>query len=241
VERRRKEKAMLGVLGGMGPAATVDFMSKVIRLTPAETDQDHLPMVVMSDPSVPDRVAPILEGRGPSPAPAMIQGARALERAGAEALAIPCHTAHYWAAEVQAAIEIPILHIVDAVLAALAERPADGAPIGLLATAATLKADLYQSKLGEAGYSLLSPDQDLMARAVLPAIALVKRNRIDEAAERLEDAVARLQERGAETVILACTELPVALGAASAARDACLDATEALARACIAWRRAERR
>ena len=86
---------MIGVLGGMGPAATVDFMAKLIRLTPAERDQDHLPLVVVSDPRVPDRVGPILHGRGPiAAAGAAGRRARALERAGARCIAIPCHTAH---------------------------------------------------------------------------------------------------------------------------------------------------
>jgi aspartate racemase len=91
----RKEQAMIGVLGGMGPAATIDFMEKIIRLTPAELDHDHLPLVVMSDPRVPDRVAPILKNQGPSPAEAMVRGATSLKEAGAGCIAIPCHTAHF--------------------------------------------------------------------------------------------------------------------------------------------------
>ncbi|MGI9498397.1 MAG: aspartate/glutamate racemase family protein, partial [Geminicoccaceae bacterium] len=152
---------MIGVLGGMGPAATVDFMGKLVRLTSATADQDHIPLVVMSDPRIPDRVAPILDGRGASPAAAMVERAEALERAGAAALAIPCHTAHYWAFEVQAAVSLPLLHIVDAVLADLERRQATKGSIGLLATAATLKAGLYQSKLEKAGYHCLLPDDEL--------------------------------------------------------------------------------
>ena len=85
---------MIGVLGGMGPAATLDFMAKLLRLTPAERDQDHVPLVVVSDPRVPDRVGPILRGRGESPLAALQAGVRRLERAGARCIAIPCHTAH---------------------------------------------------------------------------------------------------------------------------------------------------
>ncbi len=119
---------MLGVLGGMGPAATVDFMAKLIRLNPAERDQDHLPVIVLSDPRVPDRVGPVVDGRGRSPLPALRAGVGALERAGAQAIAIPCHTAHHWYAQLAAATSLPILHIVDAVLAELVEaRAAAGA------------------------------------------------------------------------------------------------------------------
>jgi aspartate racemase len=225
---------MIGVLGGMGPAATLDFMAKLVRLTPAERDQDHLPFVVVSDPRVPDRVAPILQGRGESPLPAMQAGIRRLERAGAGCVAIPCHTAHAWYDELAAATSLPILHIVDAALAEL-ERLAvpPGPPLGLLATAATLEAGLYQSRLAGAGHPALVAPAEIMATAVLPAIALVKRDRAAEAGPLLQRAVEHLVAAGAARVLLACTELPVALTAAPHA--ACIDATEALARSCLAW------
>jgi aspartate racemase len=227
---------MLGVLGGMGPAATVDLMAKLIRLNPAARDQDHLPLVVVSDPRVPDRVGPIVDGRGRSPLPAMLGGIAALERAGAEAIAIPCHTAHHWYAELAAATELPILSIVDAVLTELERLELPEGPLGLLATRATLTAGLYQQRLAAAGHPGLEPEPAVMAECVLPAIALVKQDRAVEAAERLARAVAHLRERGAGHVLLACTELPIALAAAPI--PGCIDATEALARSCLAWWRA---
>ena len=224
---------MIGVLGGMGPAATVDFLAKLVRLTPAERDQDHVPLVLVSDPHIPDRVAPIMEGRGPSPLPALRAGIRKLEQAGAACIAIPCHTAHFWYDEMLEASNVPILHIADAVLADLARRGGPDGPVGLLATAATLKAAFYQERLGAAGYACTVPAPEIMATCVLPAIAMVKRDRAAEASPLLSRAVDHLIERGADRVLFACTELPLA----ATARDAagCLDATEALARACIAW------
>ena len=230
---------MLGVLGGMGPAATVDFLAKLIRLTPAERDQDHVPVVVVSDPRVPDRVAPIMEGRGSSPLDALRHGIRTLEQAGATCIAIPCHTAHYWYDGMLATARVPILHIADAALAELARRGAPGGPIGLLATAATLKAGFYQARLEAAGYACLVPAADVTASCLLPAIALVKRNRASEAAPRLLEAVRQVREVGARTVLLACTELPITLAAAEDPPP-CVDATEALARACIEWHRRQR-
>jgi aspartate racemase len=229
---------MLGVLGGMGPAATVDFLAKLIRLTPAERDQDHIPVVVVSEPRVPDRIAPIMAGRGRLPLEALRQAIRTLEQAGARCVAIPCHTAHYWYDDMVASARVPILHIADAVLADLARRGADG-PIGLLATAATLKAGFYQARLEAAGYARTLPDAEVMTTSVLPAIALVKRNRAAEAAPLLVAAVRHLRQRGAATVLLACTELPIALAAAPDP-PACVDATEALARACVSWHRQQR-
>ncbi|MGH6944986.1 MAG: aspartate/glutamate racemase family protein [Geminicoccaceae bacterium] len=231
---------MIGVLGGMGPAATVDFMAKVIRLAAAEREQDHLPLVVVSDPRVPDRVGPILEGRGPSPLPAMRDGVRALERAGAACIAIPCHTAHYWYDELAAATELPILHIADAVLAELARGARPGEPLGLLATAATLKAGLYQSRLAAVGHPCLEPLPVVMVECVLPAIALVKRDRAVDAAPLLARAIEHLTARGARRVVLACTELPLVLPIAPELIAISVDATEALARACIEWYRENR-
>jgi aspartate racemase len=212
---------MIGVLGGMGPAATVDFLAKLVRFTP--------------DPRIPDRVAPIMQGCGPSPLPALRAGIHRLEQAGAAAIAIPCHTAHFWYDEMLAASNVPILHIADAVLAELARRGGTDGPVGLLATAATLKAAFYQERLGAAGYACTVPAAAITATCVLPAIALVKRNRAVEAAPLLSRALDHLLERGAQRVLLACTELPLATRATS--HPACVDAIEALARACIAWHR----
>jgi aspartate racemase len=225
---------MIGVLGGMGPAATVDFMAKLIRLSPAGREQEHLPLVVISDPRVPDRVAPILCGEGEPPLPAMQAGIRALERAGAECVAIPCHTAHFWYRELAAGTALPILHIVDAVKADLERAQGPKGRVGLLATAATLHAGFYQKRLEEAGWPCIVPDRDTMDRLVLPAIALVKRDQADDAAVLLLEALAKLREAGAVLSVLACTELPIALDALPERPADCLDATESLARACIA-------
>jgi aspartate racemase len=130
---------------------------------------------------------------------------------------------------------VPILHIADAVLADLARRGATG-PIGLLATAATVEAGFYQERLGAAGYACVLPGASVMTTCVLPAIDLVKRNRAAEAEPLLTRAALHLNDLGAETVLLACTELPIALAAATDPPP-CLDATAALARGCIDWHR----
>jgi aspartate racemase len=231
---------MIGVLGGMGPAATADFLAKLIRLTPAQRDQDHVPVVVLSDPRVPDRVGPIMEGCGPSPLDALRRGIRTLEQAGAACIAIPCHTAHFWYDAMVASAGVPLLHIADAVLADLARDGAADGPVGLLATAATLEAGFYQGRLGAAGYGCIVPAAEIMATCVLPAIARVKQDRAGDAAPLLCHAIDHLRRRGAYTIVLACTELPLALAAAPDP-PTCLDATAALARACIAWHRAHDR
>lgn len=224
---------MIGVLGGMGPAATIDFMTRMLRLVPAERDQEHVPLLVVSDPRVPDRVGPILGGQGESPLPAMRRGVRALEAGGATCIAIPCHTAHHWLEGIRGAASVPVLSIIDAALFELERLEVDKGPLGLLATAATLDAGLYQGRLEAAGWTPLVPDAAVMAEAVLPAIARVKEDRAAAAGEHLAQALRHLQARGARSALLACTELPLAVAALDTPPLACIDGTEALARACL--------
>ena len=233
---------MLGVLGGMGPLATVHFLRKIIEATPAERDQDHLPIVVYSVPQVPDRVGPILRGEGPSPLPAMIEGIRTLEAAGAEGIAIPCVTAHHWYDELSRAAKAPILHIADVTCAALRERGVTEGSVGLLATAATFRAGFFRTRLHAHGYRCIELSERDTAEFVSPAIALVKRGEIEAARALAGHAVERLLERDLGVVVLACTELPLALDGAEAALTVrCVDTVDALAKACVAWAMAGKR
>lgn len=228
---------MLGVIGGMGPLATADFFRKLIDETPAANDEDHVPVLIHSVPQLPRRPPAIL-ANGESPLPALRQVRDRLLAAGATALAMPCNTAHHWYDELAIDCPVPFLHIVDAVLAELGER-ARGARLGLIATQATLAAGVYDERL--AGCELLRPSLQQMGQYVLPSIALVKEGALVEAGRTLEPAIAALLERGADAVVLACTETPLALDAIdSALRDRCIDSTRALARACVRWWIAQR-
>ena len=186
---------------------------------------------------MPDRVGPILRGEGGSPLAAMQAGVRRLERAGASCVAIPVIPRMPGYEPLAAATPLPILHIVDATLAELERLALPRGPLGLLATAATLKAGLYQARLAAAGHPALLPSDELMAAAVLPAIALVKRDRAAEAALLLRRALDPADGGRRARPAPACTELPVVLAAAP--QPACIDATEALARSCLAWWRRE--
>lgn len=230
-----QEVAMLGVLGGMGPMATVDFMAKVVRHTPAARDQDHIPMVVCSDTRIPDR-GPAILGEGADPFPALRETLRRLEAAGATCIAIPCNTAHFWHAALQAESGVPILHIVDAVAAALDRE--QGGEIGLLATGGTLAAGIYPERLARRGFICRTPDAAGQAE-VMRGIALVKAGELDEATAILRRQAEALAA-GCARVVMACTEIPVALGPVEGPlRAALVDATEALARACIRTCRAQ--
>ncbi len=223
---------VLGVLGGMGPLASAQFMTRLTQLTPATRDQDHIPAVLWSDPRVPDRTAGRLDG-GDDPLPWLLRGIEGLRRAGCGAVAIPCNTAHGWYQEM-AAVGLPILHIVDAAAAEL-QRANTGGRIGVMGTQATLAMRLYQDRLGSLGWDCQVPDQDEMARLVTPAIALVKANRVSEAYAPLAEAAQRLAARGASAVVLGCTEIPLGLQAGPSVGVPVVDTIDALARAAIAW------
>ncbi len=227
---------MFGILGGMGPLATADFLRKFIENTPAKTDQDHIPTLVHNVPQIPDRTASIL-GAGPSPLPELLQGARFLVDSGASVIAMPCNTAHHWHRDLQAASPIPILHIVDSVHWALSRR--NGSPVarvGLLATSGSLMAGFYQSRLAEHGVHCLVPEPDEQHRLVMAAVTLVKSGAVAQARALLLAAADRLIADGAQRVILGCTEIPIALAdVPDAYHGLFLDATDALARCSVQW------
>lgn len=228
---------LLGVLGGMGPLAAADFLAKLVAETPATRDQDHIPYVAWGVPQIPDRPAAILRD-GESPLPHMLRGIAALKQAGATAIAIACNTAHYWHDDLIREGGLPILHIADAACAALAARGIHGGGIGLIATEGTLAAGFFQQRLKARGLDCIVSTRADQDRLVLPAIAAVKANDLRRAHALAVQAVENLIAAGAQAVVLACTETPLAIDhAASPVAAHCVDATRALARACIAWYR----
>jgi len=221
----------LGVLGGMGPAATADFLKKLVAMTPAATDQEHLPVIAQSIPTIPDRSRAIL-GQGPSPLPALKAGLARLRAAGCALAVMPCNSAHYWYDAL--AGELPMLHIVDAVAAALRRRGIEGGPIGLLATSGTVAAGIYQDRLAGTGFEILVPTPTDQADLVEAGIRAIKAGEFDIAGGALRLAVARLRTRGIHATVLGCTELPLVLSSAPDATHLFIDSTAALAEACVA-------
>lgn len=219
----------LGLLGGMGPAATVDVLDKIVRCTPAVREQEHIPILVRCVPQIPNRIEALLEG-GPSPAEALAQGARALRQGGAELLAVACNTAHHWYPAIHEAFGAPVIHIAEAVIDELRQSGIPGR-VGVMATSGTMASGFYRRYLEEAGVMVLEPLPDSQAHEVSRAIACVKAGDSAAAMPWARRAVNALFERGAETVVLACTELPLALATVFDKR--LLDASDVLARACV--------
>ncbi len=249
VPTRRVQPATVGVLGGMGPLATVDFLHKLLQATPALVDQDHLPVVVSSIPQVPDRTA-AFRGEGASPLAAMISSGQRLVAAGADVLVMPCNTAHLWFDELSQALTLPMLHLVDAALdeaqavsgAAAGQAPVGGwARVGLLATDATLASGLYVNRAAAQQRPLhwLLPTAREMLEWVMPGIAAVKQGQREAGRELLLAAAGALRQRGADRLLLGCTEIPLVLDASLAGLPV-IDAGAALARHVVAWARGSR-
>lgn len=221
----------IGILGGMGPAATVDLMQKVIDATPAKRDQEHVPMIVWNIPQIPDRnvyIAASEQGKSdlyPSPCPAMCAGAKALAAAGAEAIVIACNTAHHWADQVAVAANIPVIHIADAALTQLQRANLDNAM--LLATNGTHQLGLYEKRAAKFGVTLYRPDDSSQAR-IMAVIALVKAGRMAEARDEMLMTLDGLTASGAKIFLLGCTELPMVVRGTQFEANS-IDATMALA------------
>ena len=196
---------MLGILGGMGPAATVDLMRRIVALTPAQRDDEHIPMIVSCDPRIPGLARAILED-GESPVTAMTSRLRLLEAAGAQCIAIACHAAFHWYEELQAQTRLPIIHIADAACEALDSRVRPGQSIGLIAAASTLHSGFYQRKFEQRNFPCVLLPAEENERYVFEGIRCVKANRLPEAAKLFRQAIASVVERGASTVVLACTD-----------------------------------
>jgi aspartate racemase len=229
---------VLGVLGGMGPLASAQFMMRLTLLTVASRDQDHIPTILWSDPRVPDRGDALRPG-GTDPLPWLLNGVEGLKRAGCGAIVIPCNTAHAWYDRMAETAGIPMPHIVDAAAQDLLRLEIGPGRIGLMATPTALRIRLYQQRLESLGWECIQPTEDQMTRLVSPAIALVKANQVADAYEALLEVANDLAERGATAVVLGCTEIPLGIqaGPASRLKVPVVDTIDALARAAIVWAR----
>ncbi|PXA86173.1 aspartate racemase [Nostoc sp. 3335mG] len=217
----------IGILGGMGPAATVDLMARLIAATPVSREADHLRLFVDCNPHVPNRNE-ALAGAGDYPGDALIAMAQGLERQGADLLAIACNSAHAWADEIRASTGVPLVSMIDATMAAI---PADALRIGLLAADACLQARLYQAPLEQGGREVMMPDDQA---AFMRLIYGAKTGHTGAEARAAMAALARgLIDRGAEVIVAACTEVPLLLSASDIGVPL-VDSTDALVRRLIA-------
>ncbi len=228
------DKLAVGVLGGMGPDATVDFIAKVVALTPAENDEQHIRLLVDNNPHVPSRQAAIL-GDGESPGPALADMARGLQRSGADFLVMPCNTAHVYDDAIRDAVDIPFISIIDETVNASAKL----ACVGLLATAACLQSEIYDRAFASAGKKVILPSEDELAEFTRLLAHIKKGDRGPQVVDGMAALAQALGTRGAEAIIAGCTEIPLVLDAETAGMPL-LSSTDLLAEATVAIASGER-
>jgi aspartate racemase len=207
---------VIGILGGMGPEATLDCFGKIIKNTPAKTDREHLRVIMDSNPGIPDRIAAIL-GDGESPVPALIEECRGLEKAGADFIIIPCVTVHFFLPQIQAEAPLPILSIIDAVAETIHQDFPETKTVGLLATIATVESGLFQKRLARDKIQTLGPDRSQQAK-IVTAIKDIKdtqpsRTQLEITTDLVKAARSLIDKKpeGADAIIAGCTEIPLAL------------------------------
>lgn len=222
--------ALIGVLGGMGPLATVDFMRRVVELTHARCDQEHLPMIVANLAHTPDRRRAIL-GDDVDPLPALLAGIDLLNRCAVDAIAIPCNTVHHWYPQMRAHSAVPVLHIA---LASVAALPAGIRQVAVLATRGTLVSGFYEAALHARGIEPILPSAAVQ-RDIDASIDAVKAGEIGTGAARLARALAALKRRGVAVAIMACTEIPIAALPLGGTSMMLIDSTLELARAVVVF------
>ncbi len=200
-------KKVIGIIGGMGPLATADLFKKIVLNTKAEKDQDHIRVLVDNNTNIPDRTGAILHG-GSDPVPELTKSAKALSDMGADLLIMPCNTAHYFHRKVQEVVSIPVLHMIEITCNTLKKQGVKKA--GLLATDGTIQSGIYQKIFKNSGIELIKPDE-MGQKAVMDLIyGGVKASKWDFNTTDVRKAMEALINMGAETLILGCTELPLA-------------------------------
>jgi aspartate racemase len=218
---------VVGIIGGMGPLATVDLMNKIILYTPAKKDQDHIHIIVDNYSQIPDRTTAIL-GKGKDPTPFLIQSAQRLENAGADFLVMACNTAHFYYKSIQESISIPILHMPLETARFLHVN--NRRKVGLLATDGTIKTKLYQHSCQSYGIHTIVPDME-MQKEVMEGIYAIKASDLEKGRLYLSRVAEELVKRGAKAIIAGCTEIPLVL---KSSQSLCMiDPTEILAKSAI--------
>jgi aspartate racemase len=229
----------IGIMGGMGPASTVDLMNRIISMTNAETDQEHIPMIVDSNTRIPDRTEAILS-IGESPVPEMLASAKRLEAAGADFIVIACHAAHHFVPEIQSQIGIPILGMPDETAKLLKLNGVNKAAI--LATDGTVQSGMYGRALERYGILPVYPEEDQQKTVMSLVYDYIKKGVADPRdlpGDEITNIVGELSKHGAEVLVLASTELPIAFNLMGLRSEAFVDPTIVLAKAAIRMAGAE--
>ncbi len=199
----------IGVIGGMGPQATVDLYNKIIESTPASCDQEHIPVVLNICPQIPDRNQYLLQG-GEDPLPILLESSQMLVNAGVSAICMPCNTVHYFAEAICEQIPIPLISMIDCVVYEIKHKHPDTRHIALLATSGTIKSGVYNNAFKKENLSTL-PLSDHFQKRIMDVIYGVKSGNQDKVTSIFQDCITELESQNVDLIIAGCTELPLLL------------------------------
>ena len=232
---------IIGILGGMGPEATIDLFTKIVKGTKAKKDQDHLRIMIDNNPKIPDRTLAI-QRKGPSPLTQLIRSAKLLENAGADFIVIPCVTAHHFFEPLQKRVKIPFLHLVEETVKYIQTRLKGIRKIGLIATTGTIQTGLFQKAFSNHVIELILPTPEVQKKWVMEAIYGKKGIKVIGPSENSKRLILKASEslikQGAQAIIAGCTEIPLVLKEGDLSVPV-IDPISILARAAIA--KAQRR
>ncbi len=202
------DKKTIGIIGGMGPLATADLFRKIVLNTKATTDQEHIKILIDNNTDIPDRTEAIINN-GKNPVPQLTKSALVLWAMGAQILVMPCNTAHYFRSEVQKNVDIPILSMIEITGKSLLKKGIK--TVGLLATEGTIKSGIYQEFFEKIGIKTIIPDEDGQSYITDLIYNGVKAGNKDYDVTRVNEVIKSMFKCGAQTIVLGCTELPVAM------------------------------
>jgi aspartate racemase len=201
---------IIGILGGMGPEATIDLFYKIIKFTPAEKDQDHLRIIIDNNPKIPDRTAAIL-GKGKDPLPALQETARNLEKAGADFIIIPCNTAHCFLPLIQESVKIPILNMIEEAAKETQKKNPSIKKVGLLASIGIYKTEIYHQYFRKFNIEVISPEEKDKEEVMKVIYAVKAGDLSEEIKKNILKIAQKLIDKRAEAIITGCTEIPLIL------------------------------
>lgn len=223
-------KRAIGIIGGMGPMATLDLFGKLIAHTDARTDAEHIRVYMDCHTGIPDRTRAILHG-GESPVPYIAESARKLASIGAELLLIPCNTSHYYYEQICKESPVPVMNMIRETVTCLATQGITR--VGLLATDGTLQASVYQHELEAHGITAVCPNEKEQAEVMRLIYEGVKADAPAFDTTVITAMLARMEQEGAQQMILGCTELPIGFERYGISRAHTVDPAEILACAAI--------
>ena len=230
-----KHKLTIGILGGMGPAATVDLYKKIISYTPAECDQDHIRIFIDNNPQIPDRTD-ALNNSGIDPVPFMLDSAQKLENNQVDFIIIPCNTAHAFVSRLADKLNTPILSMIEVCVDYVLTQFPNIKKIGLLATTGTISSNIYTDEFKKHDASVIVPSEkfqhDKVMTAIYGANGIKAGNTSGKPHNLLLEAAQQLEQEGTEAILMACTEIPLALHPEDI-QIPLLDPTDLLAQAAV--------